>query len=662
MILALIQLTFVLMFNIQSVYRIYIYKRKIYLKNKGRFQLMRNNFVRLLLAAMLVLTLALAACGGKTDEGKENNNNNNDPNTSEENNNNDNGNNNEDEEEPMSKADEVMAQFTQTVSNTGTPIEGGHLNYGLVSNDPFAGVLNLNFYSGNPDSVILSWFDEGMLGMDGDFLYDQTGIATWEHDESGKVFTFKIKEGVKYHDGTELTVHDWIFAHEVIAHPDYKGPRYNATIQNVEGIVEYHNGEADHISGLIAHDDYTLEMRFKEATPSLLAGGIWTYVLPRHIFGDMKVSEMEESDAVRKNPIGLGPFKVDTIVPGESVTFTKFEDYWRGEPNLDTVTLKVIPNANAGRAMETGEVDMLNAFPASQYPDYKDLDNVEFLASVANYYSYIGFKLGDWDAENGKVRMDLENSRVGDKALRHAIAYAIDKDLVGEQFFNNLHWGANSLIDPGHRLYYDSSWEGFPYDPEKAKQILDEAGYEYDGDFRTYPDGSELVLTYAAMQSSETSEPMANYFIQQWADIGIKVEKLDGRLHDFNSFYERVGEKGEDDPAIDIFQGAWGTGSNVDPSGLFGKEAIFNFSRFESDKSDELIAAGLSNEAFDLDYRRDVYRQWHELMIDELPVIPLTYRVDVIPINKRVTGVSVDPDVKNYRYQWGVTEEEPFRN
>src|SRR5690625_2735818 len=108
MILALIQLTFVLMFNIQSVYRIYIYKRTIYLKNKGRLQLMRNNFVRLLLAAMLVLTLALAACGGKTDEGKENNNNNNDPNTSEENNNNDNGNNNEDEEEPMSKADEVM--------------------------------------------------------------------------------------------------------------------------------------------------------------------------------------------------------------------------------------------------------------------------------------------------------------------------------------------------------------------------------------------------------------------------------------------------------------------------------------------------------------------------------------------------------------------------
>lgn len=618
---------------------------------------MRNNLVRLLLAAMLVLTLALAACGGDSDDGN-NNNNNNEPNTSENENNNDNNNN--EEEEAMSKQDEIMSRFEQTVSNTDEPIEGGHLNFGIVTDSPFAGVLNFNFYSGAPDGQVISWFDEPLLGTDGDFLYDQTGIATWEHDEEGKVFTFKIKEGVKYHDGTELTVHDWIFAHEVIADPEYTGPRFDATIRNVEGIEEFHNGEAEEISGLKAIDDYTLEMTFKEATPSLLAGGIWPYALPRHIFEGMSVAEMEESDAVRKNPIGLGPYKVETVTPGESVTYTKYEDYWRGEPKLDTVTVKVIPTANAGRAVASGEVDIVDSFPASQYPEYQDLDNVEFLARVDNYYSYLGFKLGTWDHENKQVAMDLENSRVGDKALRHAIAYAIDSDLIGEEFFNDLHWGANSLIDPGHRLYYDDSWEGYNYDPDKANEILDEAGYEYDGDFRTYPDGSELVLTYAAMDSGPHSEPMANYLIQSWEAVGIKVEKLDGRLHEFNDFYERVGEKGEDDPDIDIFQGAWSTGTNVDPSGLFGKEAIFNFSRFENDESDRLIKEGLSEEAFDLDYRRDVYRQWHELMIEELPVLPLTHRVEVRPVNKRVTGFSLDPDVKSYRYEWGVTEEEPF--
>lgn len=623
---------------------------------------MRKSLVRLLLAAMLVLTLALAACGGDSDDDN-NNNNNNEPNTSEENNNNNDNNdnnNNDEEEEALSKEEEIMSRFEQTASNTDEPLEDGHLNFGIVTNSPFAGVLNANFYSGAPDAEVINWFDEGMLGIDGDFLFDQTGIATFEHDEEGKVFTFEIEKGVKYHDGEELTVDDWILAHEVIAHPDYDGPRFDATLRNVEGIEEYHNGEAEEISGLKKIDDYTLEMTFKEATPSLLAGGIWTSVLPSHIFGDMEVAEMEESDAVRENPIGLGPYMVDTIVPGESVTYKRFDDYWRGTPALESITLKVIPSANAGKALESGEVDMLDSFPASQFPEYQDLENVEFLANVDNYYSYLGFKLGDWDHDEGQVNMDLENSRVGDKALRQAIAYAFDGDVVGEKFFNDIHWAANSLIDPGHRLYHDPSWEGYDYDPDKANEILDEAGYEYDGDFRTYPDGSELVLTYAAMDSTDMSEPMANYLIQSWEEIGIKVEKLDGRLHEFNDFYDRVGEKGEDDPEIDIFQGAWSTGSNVDPSGLFGKEAIFNFSRFESDESDELIAKGLSEEAFDLDYRKEVYAEWHELMMEELPVIPLTFSVALTPINKRVTNVTVDPDVKSYRYEIGVTEEEPF--
>src|SRR5690625_8037319 len=89
----------------------------------------------------------------------------------------------------------------------------------------------------------------------------------------------------------------------------------------------------------------------------------------------MEVAEIEESDAVRENPIGLGPYMVDTIVPGESVTYKRFDDYWRGTPALESITLKVIPSANAGKALESGEVDMLNSFPASQFPEYQDLEN-----------------------------------------------------------------------------------------------------------------------------------------------------------------------------------------------------------------------------------------------------------------------------------------------
>src|SRR5699024_10992714 len=155
-----------------------------------------------------------------------------------------------------------------------------------------------------------------------------------------------------------------------------------------------------------------------------LAGGMWSYALPKHIFEDIEVEDMESSDAVRKEPIGFGPYIVDTIVPGESVTYTKNEDYWRGEPNLDTVTVKVIATSTVAQALATGEVDLVDDFPSSQYPDNADLSNVEFLANYDNYFSYVGFKLGEWDFDKKEVVQNRETP-LEDKNLRKAMAMAV---------------------------------------------------------------------------------------------------------------------------------------------------------------------------------------------------------------------------------------------
>ncbi|SHG25824.1 oligopeptide ABC transporter substrate-binding protein [Ornithinibacillus halophilus] len=606
----------------------------------------KSSLNKLLLAFMLVLLLALAACGGGDDE-----------NSSSSNDSNNNSGNNDTEESNDEDEDGLYSidDFSQYVSNEGEPIEGGSFTYGLVSDTAFEGTLNWNFYSGNPDAEIISWFDEALLTWNDSYVYTNDGAATYEQD--GNTFTFTIRDNVNWHDGEPVTAEDWAFAHEVIGHPDYDGIRYGSDFTNIVGMEEYHNGEADSIEGIEVVNEKTLKITYKNVTPSLVTGSIWTYPLAKHIFEDIPVAEMSSSDEVRKNPIGFGPFKVDEIVPGESVTYVKNDDYWRGEPNLDEVTVRVISSTTVVNELETGGVDSVSSFPTDQYPDNADLSNVEFLGNVDRAFTYIGFKLGKWDAENGEVVPD-PNAKMANKKLRQAMWHAVDNDTLGQKFYHGLRWNATTLIPPSHPEFHDETNPGRTYDVEKAKALLDEAGYvDVDGDgMREDPDGEELVINFASMSGGDTAEPIAQYYMQAWENVGLKVELTDGRLMEFNTFYDRVEA---DDPDIDIYQGAWGVGIDVDPRGLWGN-AVSNYTRWTSEEQLELLEKGVSDEAFDLEYRQQVYNEFQELMVEEVPVFPTVYRSVLVPVNKRVVNFAIGDGTGVYLHELGVTEEEPI--
>src|SRR5699024_1001380 len=127
------------------------------------------------------------------------------------------------------------------------------------------------------------------------------------------------------------------------------------------------------------------------------------------------------------------------------------------------------------------------------------------------------------------------------------------------------------------------------------------AGYEWvDGEeFRRNPDGEEFTLNFASMSGGETAEPMAEYYLQSWQKVGLDVQLLDGKLQEFNTFYDRVGDGGNDDPDVHVYMGAWSVGSDVDPTGVYGETAMFNFSRYGNDKNTELLKDGVSDEEFD---------------------------------------------------------------
>ncbi|WP_342388660.1 oligopeptide ABC transporter substrate-binding protein [Salinicoccus bachuensis] len=620
----------------------------------------KYSWSKLMFLTMLIMVLALAACGGGSSEE-----------TSEEEGSGDTGSDESTEEGSEEETEEGSGDsasgdvynyedFNKTASNDGEATGGGTLNVGLTSDTPFEGTLNFNLYQGNPDFEVISLFDEPLLTMDEDFQFTNDGAMTFEVNEDDNTVTFTLNEDVTWHDGEPATIEDYVYAYEVIGHPDYPGIR-GATdgFTLLEGYNEYKAGEADEISGIEVIDEQTAVFTYTELAPSLTAGGFWYYLMPEHHYEGVEIADMAEAPQTRENPLGIGPYKVDSITPGEAVVMSKFEDYWRGEPNLDGIELSVVSPSSVANAMETGEIDLAINFPTDQFPDVSEMEGVEWLANIEGAYTYIGFKLGEWNEEEGRVDYKPEEMKMGDPELRRAMWHAMDNTAVGERFYNGLRWKATTLITPYHANWHDDSIEVPEYDPEQANQILDEAGYEdTDGDgFRETPDGEPLEINFASMSGGDTAEPLANYYIQSWKDIGLNVQLTNGRLIEFNTFYDMVEN---DDPEVDIYQGAWGVGSDVDPYGLYGPDVPFNYPRYATEESTQLMEEGNSPEAFDVETRQEIYNEWQALMVEEMPVIPTLYRAFMVPVNDRVVNYSIELgfNEENAPYNWGVTETE----
>ena len=550
-------------------------------------------------------------------------------------------------------------KYASEVTHDGTPIKGGTLKYAIVSSSPFSGIFADELSSDTNDSSIGGLIDESMFDYDENRKLTNTGLASIEFDVENKTATVTLNsKDYKWSDGQPVTIDDYIFAYQAIGNKDYTGVRYDDDYKNVVGMEEYHDGKADSVSGLEKVDDYTVKIHFKEMSPSMqLAGGsVCAYIMPKHIFKDIPEAEWEKSDYVRGTKfVGLGQFKIESIVAGESVTLVPNEHYFRGVAKVDKVVMEVVSPDNIVSEMKAGNYDIAT-MPNSQYEAYKDLTNVTFLGSQASAYEYIGFHLGKYDKETGKNVTD-PNAKMADVNLRQAMAYALDIDAAGQNLYNGLQHSSNSIIIPFFKDVYNKDQEGFSYNPEKAKQLLDEAGYkDVDGDgIRENKDGSKLTINFAARTRDEANESLVQQYLNWWKEIGLNVQLYTGRTIELNSFYDKVQA---DDPEIDVFAAGWSTGYDPNPSGLFGETAQFNFERYVDAEGTAIMNKISSTESFDSAKNVEFYKEWQKYVHDKAFIFPTLVGEELTAVNKRVKYYDVNlGSKKSALYQVELTSE-----
>ncbi|MEY9969971.1 peptide/nickel transport system substrate-binding protein [Lysinibacillus sp. RC46] len=513
------------------------------------------------------------------------------------------------------------------------------------------GVFDPAFNGSVVDSYIQNFTMDGIYDVNDNLEY-VPNLATWEISEDKLTYTFTFKKGVKWHNGEELTVDDWVFALETLADKDYDGPRFNY-VENIKGAKAKKEGKADKIAGIEVVDPYTVKINFEKVKVNNLEN-LWQYPMPKKHYEGIAVKDLSESKQVRANPVGVGPFKVKKVVDGEYSELERFDDYWKGKPQLDGVIVKVIDPSLAAGAFQNGEIDIMDIRPQS-VKELSALKNVRIEETNGVVYSYIGLRFGHRDKATLKNVADFDKFK--SKELRQALLYAINRPAMIDAFLEGKAKVANTVVPSAFwTAAEESDLNQYAYNPEKAKELLKSAGYvDIDGDgFVEDPKGKPFKISFGHYAGPAAFEGRSQAIIQAWNDIGVKTEQATGTLIEFNLYNDM---KDNDDAALEAFFGSWSTGADPDPTGLWGNDAEWNFGRYVDAKNQKLLDKALSEEAFDKDKRKQTYVEWQKYFNEELPALPLWEGLDLYGINNRLQGVHINAvGFQTDVYKWYIEE------
>lgn len=355
------------------------------------------------------------------------------------------------------------------------PVSGGHVVVAITAEPP-----GWDPSASTSQEIPRVVYDNVLQGL---VRFDRTGeivpaLATsWETSEDGLTWTFHLREGVRFHDGSDFDAEDVVEKFTRAADPEsgHTNSQYYEAIESVEAI-----------------DPLTVAFHLSRPSSSLL------YDLARP---DSVINPAGKADTQRTQPIGTGAFRFAEYVPGSHVRLERFEDYWEeGLPYLDSAEFRIISDANARfAALQAGDIDMI---AVALLPE-------QFQQVLAN-----PDLKGTQGSATAEITMALNNARepLNDKRVRQAITHAIDKNAIVQGALFGLGTVIGTHMSPAENYYIDLT-DTYPYDPERAKQLLAEAGYP--NGFRVR---FELPEPYAIER--RTGEVIA----QQLAQVGIEVE------------------------------------------------------------------------------------------------------------------------------------------
>ncbi|WP_337031687.1 ABC transporter substrate-binding protein [Paenibacillus illinoisensis] len=481
--------------------------------------------------------------------------------------------------------------------------------------DP-SGAFTPYFHQSGYDGNVASLLFASLVTVDEKGLPIADLAESWDVSDDELTYTFHLRPDSKFSDGSPLTADDVAFTWTILHDKSYDGG-FDIFSSQVKGGKAYTEGKSDHIEGIKVIDPQTISVTLEKpnATALLTLG---SEVLSKAYYGkDYQFGKLEYIKNLHSNPVGTGPYKLEKFIPGQEVRFVANEYYYKGKPKTEHFIYKT-SEGDTWQFIETGEIDF-TSFTATQ-------ENIDKLKNIP-YLNLLPYTPSTY----GYLQLNLEHEQLQEKEVRQAITYGLDRQSIYVDANQGAGAVANIPASPISWSYTEEGINPYAYDPDKANQILDEAGWAKGADGIREKNGKKLSLHFLG-----TKSPATDIFIavakENFEAIGVEFQPE--VFADFNSLVSKV-ESGDYDVA------SFSTPMLTDPSDGLQQFVDGELKGYDNPKVKELYNKGLATT--DIEERKAVYQELYQLLNDELPVIFTSYKKTVYAYNGRIDGLSVSP-------------------
>ena len=514
------------------------------------------------------------------------------------------------------------AEKTAQPETQAAPAESGPVDGDAIISASIGEPSNLipALASDSASSEINGHIYNGLMKIDKDLNIVPDLAERLEISEDGLTLTFHLRRDVRWHDGTPYTSRDAMFTYKLMADP--KTPTaYGEPYQQVTAAE--------------APDDYTFKVSYEKPLARALVS--WCFdQMPAHLLEGQDL----ETSPLSRHPIGTGPYKFEKWEAGQRLTLAANDDYFDGRPHLDRIVMRIIPDLSA-QMMEllSGGIDTMGLTP----DQYEEKMNDSYFGSQYNLFRYPSFSYT-------YLGFNLESPLFSDRRVRQAIAYAIDKEEIIDGVLLGLGTPANGPFKP-EMWANNQNVKPYPYDHDKAKALLAEAGWvDTNNDGTLDKDGQPFQFTIITNQGNKVREQTGLIIQARLAEVGIKVNL---RVVEWAAFLKEYLDKHNFEATImawtvpiepDLYD-VWHS-SKTNPGEL-------NFISYKNSEIDMLI--NQARFTFDQSVRKDAFDRIQEIFYKDVPYVFL-FVPDALPVYaSRFTGPEIGPGGIGHNFnQWYV--------